>query len=172
MGSTTSLTFSTGQPTVLELSGKRNLAAKEAPDGSVRTRYDLSLDLKDDNKKLLVTQVSVIVEGIVEKSDEIAFTIKSSMECHFTFPEAQSEMEFEDLGKVRLFCEPLFHRATMLAQDMAWKMGYTAVRLPIMFPKRSSIECIFVSDGDNKPADVPRSAAKKRTRRSSKTEAA
>ena len=164
MGTTASLTFSSEQPIVVELSGKRNIASNDAPSGSIRNNTEFSIDVKDDDKKLLVARVSLIVEGIVEKSDDIAFTIRSIVECRFRFPDERVEEEFEDHGKMRVLCEPLYHRASMLAQDMAWKMGYTAVKLPIMFPNKSSLELVK-KKSDNKPATVSKSQAKKTVRK-------
>lgn len=163
MGTAASLTFRTGQPTVTELSGKRNIAAANAPDGSIRTQYDLSVDLKDDDKKTLIAGVTVIIEGIVENSDEIAFSIKAALECQYNFREEKCDEDFEDVKLVRLFCEPLFHRASMLAQEMAWRMGFTAVRLQVTFPNSSEFQLVS-GTSPQESGEIQ----KKRTRRSSK----
>lgn len=163
MGTAAALTFRSGQPTVIELSGKRNISAANAPDGSIRTQYELSVDLKDDDKKTLIAGVAVIIEGIVENSDEVAFSVKAALECRYAFREEKCDEDFEDVKIVRVFCEPLFHRASMLAQEMAWRMGFTAVRLQVTFPNSSEIQPVSDTSIKEK-GEIP----KKRTRRPSK----
>lgn len=146
------LKFQSGIPTIVEASCRRSFSADEAPEGRVRTEVDASLEFSDDHKTLNI-RLTVTTKGIADVGNDTAFEATCTVECKYLFEHAREEADLERKSFVKLFCDPLYQRSAALLQDLTWRMGYNAVRLPLMFPE---------SDRDHKSPDQP---APKRARR-------
>ncbi|SEG30196.1 hypothetical protein [Thauera chlorobenzoica] len=146
------LKFKSGIPTIVEASCRRSFSADEAPEGRVRTGVDASLDFSDDHQTLQV-RLTVTTKGIAEAGKDTAFEATCTVECSYVFNHPREEADLEQRPFIRTFCDPLYQRSAALLQDLIWRMGYNAVRLPLMFPE------------GNREQKAPEQAEPKRTRR-------
>lgn len=123
-------TFSPGTPTVVAIKAQRQLRAGEAPRGKLFTYVENKLSFSDDRKHLGV-ELTARVEGKSDSGDEIAFTAECVVECDFSFFETIPEASITTDEFMALFGGPLYQRAALQLQDIAWRMGYTAIRVPL-----------------------------------------
>ncbi|MBP7467360.1 MAG: hypothetical protein KA800_03425 [Thauera sp.] len=128
------LKFKSGIPTILEASCRRSFSADEAPEGRVRTEVDASLEFSDDRQTLQV-RLTVTTKGIAEAGEDTAFEATCTVECSYVFDHPRDEADLERRSFVKVFSDPLYQRCAALLQDLIWRMGYNAVRLPLMFPE-------------------------------------
>lgn len=143
-------TFSPGTPTVAAIEARRHLRAGDAPRGKLFTFVENKLVFSDDRKHLNV-ELTARVEGKSESGDEIAFSAQCVVECDFTFSEAAPDATMTTDEFMALFGGPLFQRAALQLQDIAWRMGYTAIRVPL-YLGANNIAVEEVPVGDRTPA--------------------
>lgn len=123
-------TFTPGTPTVVAIEARRHLRAGEAPRGKLFTYVENKLTFADDRKYLNVELIAR-VEGKSESGDETAFSAECVVECDFEFSEAAPEESMTTDEFMGLFGGPLYQRAALQLQDIAWRMGYTAILVPL-----------------------------------------
>lgn len=148
-------TFVPGVPTIIDISAHRHLNSKTAPRGQVLTKVDTTTSLSED-RKLVAFSMTVTVEGKTDDG-ETAFTAACTVECDFTFTCELNASDLDDEAFVLHCSGPLYQRASLQLQDVAWRMGYTAVRVPL-----------YYHHGDNeRPQPVEEQKKARKTRKAS-----
>lgn len=155
------LRFKAGVPTIIEASCKRNLPADKAPPGRVRTEVSADLALSD-NLDVLDARITVTASGIAGDDAGTAFEATCIAECSFKFDGPRQPEELEREGFTRIFCDPLYQRAATFLQDLVWRMGYNAARLPLMFPQSANNAADTPTAAPAKPKPRKRAAPRKK----------
>lgn len=153
--------FSPGTPSIVEISARRLLAPQDAPRGKLVTNIETKQTLSDDSRTLHV-QMIVTVEGKSEDEAVTAFTSKCEVECVFQFSEAVPVEDVESNKTLAIIGGPLYQRAALQLQDVAWRMGYTAIRVPLYIDYSSPSEFseVPVEADEVKPSKARRRKAK------------
>ncbi len=154
--------FKAGNVNVAELSAKMLKPRNEISAGSLKHTIEFAIDIDDDNKRNLKAVAAIAVEGIDKKNDEKAFSISVKMECQYRFENEIPENEDKKSSFVRMVCEPLYHRASLLIEQTARDLGFSAVRLGTSFPS-GDFEMI------DEPSDQTANSAPKKTKRKAPT---
>lgn len=154
-------TFTPGTPTVVAIEARRHLRAGDAPRGKLFTYVENKLSFSEDRKHLNV-ELTARVEGKSESGDETAFSAECVVECSFTFSEPAPDATMTTDEFMALFGGPLFQRAALQLQDIAWRMGYTAIRVPLYLGANNiAVEEIPVANGPTS-TEKPRKARRSR----------
>lgn len=170
MGKETSnaMKYVAGIPTVIELLAKRNVDPQKAPVGVLNT--EIEADITSNDSKLLVSaKVQVKISGVPKGSSESAFTVECKMECIYTFSTERSNEDLENKEFVLKLCDPIYQRASVIAQDSCWKLGFGRVRLPITMPKDIKAIAETAKKASAKKAPAKKATAKKVSAKKSAT---
>lgn len=126
------VTFTPRSPSIVELTAKRILDARDAPKGLVSTAIDSTVTIGGDGPKVARAVITVTMRGVSGDERE-AFEAVCTVDCRYDFESPIAEESLDDPELRRQLCEPLYHRAALQAQELAWRMGYNAVRAPLLY---------------------------------------
>lgn len=147
----TALAFKASAPYATELIGKLHKPRSSISSGSLKTTLEFALDLNDDDKRQLKAIITVIVDGMIPDTEDKAFTVLVTMVCGYSFSAELTEKELNDHGFVQMVCEPLYHRAAVIAEQNARTMGFSSIRIATTFPKEALESGAVISDKSAEP---------------------